>query len=69
MVRLCNYYADFFLVLSDFTKEEFRRGRSTASNSLLRLEEMYSSQELVTKIQLELVKVKAPAILSCLNYF
>ena len=32
---------------------------------------MYSSHELLTKIhaQLELVKVKAPTILSCLNYF
>lgn len=65
------YYEEFFLVLSDFIKEEVARGRSTASNSLLSLEEMYSSQEHVTKIhaQLKFVKDKAPTLLSCLNYF
>ena len=65
------YYAEFFLVLSDFIKQEVERGRSTASNSLLSLEEMYTSKELVTKIhaQLKLVKDYAPTLLSCLNYF
>ena len=64
------YSAKFSLVPSDFIKE-VRRGCSIASHSLLRLEEMYSSQELKKKIhaQLELVKVKAPTILSCLKYF
>ena len=46
-----------YAVLSDFIKEEVGHGRSTASNSLLSLEEMYFSRELVMKIhaQLELV--------------
>ena len=58
-----------FFVLSDFIKEEVRHGRNTASNSLLSLEEMYSGQELVTKIhaQLKLAKVKAPTLLSLLT--
>lgn len=64
------YYAEYFLVFSNFIKE-VGHGRSTASNSLLSLETMYSNQELVTKIhaQLKLVKDKVPTILSCLNYF
>jgi len=55
------YYKEFFLVLSDFIKQEVARGCSTTSNSLLSMEEMYFSQEHV--------KDEAPTLLSCLNYF
>ena len=64
------YYKEFFLVLSDFIKE-VACGRSTAINSLFSLEEMYSSQEHVTKVdaQLKFMKDKAPTLLSYLKYF
>lgn len=69
MVRLRNLLRRIFLVLSDFIEAEVGQGRSTASNSLLSLEEMYSNQELVMKIhaQLKLVKDKNPTLLSLLS--
>ena len=50
------YYEEFFLLLSDFIQEEVARGLRTASNSLLSLEEMYSSQEHLTGVHLSILK-------------
>ena len=50
---------------------ELSRGRNVASNSLLRLEEMYEDSTFMKKLhaQLSLVKVKGPTLLKYLNYF
>ena len=65
------YYADRYLLFEKFVKEEISQGRSMASNSLLRLEEMYKDQQFMTKLQdkFAFLKVKAPILMFYLNFF
>ena len=65
------YHAEFYLLFEDFVQEELDRGRNTASNSLLRLEEMYQDERFMKKFgaQLKFLKVKAPTFMVYLNYF
>jgi len=65
------YHAEHYFLFGEFLNEELSRGRSLASNSLLRLEEMYEDSTFMKKLhaQLKLVKVKGPTLLSYLNYF
>lgn len=59
------------MLFEDFVQEELDRGRNTASNSLLRLEEMYQDERFMKKLgaQLKFLKVKAPTLMVYLNYF
>lgn len=52
------YHAEFYLLFEDFAQEELDRGRNTASNSLLRLEEMYQDERLVKKLGAQLKFLK-----------
>ncbi|PFX15397.1 Retrovirus-related Pol polyprotein [Stylophora pistillata] len=55
----------------DFIQEEINRYRSTASNSLLQLEEMYADESFMKKLQAQLafLKVKTAILMVHLNYF
>ena len=65
------YHAEFYFLFEDFVQEELNRGRNAASNSLLRLEEMYQDEIFMKKlrVQLAFLKVKAPTLMVYLNYF
>ena len=65
------YHADRYFLFGEFITEELSRGRNLASNSLLRLEEMYNDTNFMKKLhmQLNLVKVKGPTLMASLNYF
>lgn len=57
-----------YFLFGEFLNEELSR-RRLASNSLLRLEEMYEDPTFMTlHAQLNLVKAKRPSLLSYLNY-
>lgn len=65
------YHAEHYFLFGEFLSAELSRGRNVASNSLLRLEEMYEDSTFMKKLhaQLNLVKVKGPTLLKYLNYF
>ncbi|KAK3740849.1 hypothetical protein QZH41_008815, partial [Actinostola sp. cb2023] len=65
------YHADYCFLFEDFVQEELSRGRNAASNSLLRLEEMYQDQRFMKNLhaQLAFLKVKALTFMIFLNYF
>ena len=65
------YHADRYLMFKDFVAEEISRSRGTASNSLIRLEEMYVDEAFLKKLhaQLSFLKVKTPTLMMYLNYF
>ena len=65
------YHAEYYFLFGEFFNEELSRGRHLASNSLLRLEEMYEDNSFMKKLhaQLNVVKAKGPTMLSYLNYF
>lgn len=56
------YHAERYLMFKDFVAEEINRSWGTASNSPIRLEEMYSDEAFLKKLhcQLSFLKVKAP---------
>mgnify|MGYP000211728342 CR=1 FL=1 len=60
------YHADRYFLFGEFISEEMSRGRNLASNSLLRLEEVYKENQLY---EVNLVKLKAPILIDYLNYF
>ena len=65
------YHADHYLLFPDFIQEEVNRCRAAASDSLLRLEEMYQDESFMKRLQAQLafLKVKAPTLMAYLNYF
>ena len=65
------YHADRYFLFGEFISEELSQGRNLASNSLLRLEEMYNDTNFMKKLhkQVNLVKVKGPTLMAYLNYF
>ncbi|XP_074621358.1 uncharacterized protein LOC141879906 [Acropora palmata] len=65
------YHADYFLLFADFIQEEVNRSRASASDSLLRLQEIYEDKSFMKRlhVQLAFLKVKAPTLMAYLNYF
>lgn len=65
------YHADHFLLFTDFIQEEVNRCRASASDSLLRLQEMYQDKSFMKRLQVQLafLKEKAPTLMAYLNYF
>lgn len=65
------YHVEHYFFFPDFIQEELDRGRAVASNSLLRLEEMYQEPSFMKMLhaQLAFLKMKAPTLMAYLNYF
>lgn len=65
------YHADYFLLFADFILEEVNHCRASASDSLLRLQEIYQDKSFMKRLQVQLafLKVKAPTLMAYLNYF
>lgn len=65
------YRADYFLFFAGFIQEEVNRCRASASDSLLRLQEIYEDKSFMKRlhVQLAFLKVKAPTLMAYLNYF
>lgn len=65
------YHADHFLLFADFIQEEVDRCRASASDSLLRLQEIFQDKSFTKRLEVQLafLKVKAPTFMTCLNYF
>lgn len=65
------YHVDYFLLFADFIQEEVNHCRASASDSLLRLQEIYQDKSFMKRlhVQLAFLKVKAPTLMAYLNYF
>ena len=65
------YHANHFLLFADFIQEEVNRCRASASDSLLRLQEIYQDKSFMKRLEVQLafLKVKAPTLMAFLNYF